>query len=854
MQENALVHLHYGRHKNWIRLRACQGVGRRGFSRSMTRLRPSTILLFCATAISALLALAPWFRNRQYLRDLYDYGLVLAANGHMERGEYPYVDFTTPIQAGFLGLNWMVERGTGGTYGGLTLGAAGLIVLSAVLLTLMLSRRWPWGLAVLVGGAVTIASASQHTILWHNALGVFCLSVVAWSAAIAPVWRRVTWPWHLLTAFGLILGGLNKVNFQLVALAVACAWALRLGVLRLASWGVVVRSILAVILAGVVAPIALELGWTGATISLWWHNVIMLPIGQRLGILDKLLTSDFLFREMHDYYGPSLIPAVGLFGVLITVAAAAGLGWLHRHDQINRMLAPVSALAAGLAGAVILQSNYEISHLGLAAWLVLAVSVWLGAGPTIPARRWLLAAVALPALALATSAWTSAWKGQRSQFGYSPAPRTAYVPVSQLVPSLGALQGLRLPPELADSLRMSERILPMADEQGRYFVFYGLGMEWMDRFFPARREKREPLWFHMGTSYDTAATSRLAARLRDGEFDVVFCTIARTEWPADIEQALGQKYTRENAGSVVFVWEPKAPDAPDLSDGFDTLARLGGNVVGAVLHSDRYHFKYRRSADGTVVMGTPRKTGQVMLNTPTYRVSGIAVIDRLPGTGDEPLASLAKITVHGSSPEEVLWSERLVLAPGEQTRRVAFTVDPGARSVMFWIDNGYTGQERKVFAGYRELEIQAAVEGPVAAPVLRPGVQPARLADREEVSALFGDQDWRPETLLLREAQPGAAGVGLTLGGEIWFHTPNMTGLVEGRIRKVPGPQDGPMVRVVWYKGGRLQLMQNGVVPDAGNYAFRVWTAEPGGWIGILTDPGENAAVEVEVTHSTLQP
>jgi hypothetical protein len=149
--------------------------------------------------VLAVVALLPWWRNHGYLRDLYDYGLVITANGHMNRGERPYVDFTTPIQAGFLGLNWLIEKAGGGTYAALTRGGAGLIVLSGLLLPLMLARRWPWWAALAVGAAITVGSVSQHTIVWHNSLGVFCLAVAVIAAAIARccgarTGRGICWP------------------------------------------------------------------------------------------------------------------------------------------------------------------------------------------------------------------------------------------------------------------------------------------------------------------------------------------------------------------------------------------------------------------------------------------------------------------------------------------------------------------------------------------------------------------------------------------------------------------------------------------------------------------------------------
>lgn len=812
-------------------------------------------MFYCSLLAGVVLALLPWLRNRHYLRDLYDYGLVLAANGHLDRGEYPYVDFTTPIQAGFLGLNWLVERLLGATYGGLTMGAAGLIAGSMVLLVLILAKRWPRWLALLTGGAITIASASQHTILWHNAIGVFCMAVAVWTAAIAPIWQRATWRWHLLTALGLLFGGVNKINFQLVALCAAFAWVIQARLLDRASGKSCACTLLGIFLVGCVAPIAWECWWTGASFQQWWNNVILLPAGQRLGILDQIVTRDFLFRSTHDYYGPSMFSQIGLFGLGMTLVAFTGLVWLHRDTHRRGLMAALSALTAGMAGAVLLQSNFEISHVGLSAWLALMVGVWLAQTKQAMVGKWLVFGVASPAVLLAIASWSSAWEGQRSQFGYSDAARSEYQEVSSVTSAMPQLEGLRLPSELVNSVKVFETNLPEPDSAGRYFVFYGLGTEWLDRFYPARRERGDPLWVHWGTSYDHAAIARLRAELeRQYEYDAVYCTVARrNEWPEDIGLVLRENYERKFIGSAMLGYTPRNSGAPDLSDGFDTLAKMGGNVIGAFFHFERSPLVFRSNADGNVVLGTQRSSGSVLLNTPTYRVQGVARFDRLPRADASPVKTLAKITVHGSIPEQLLWSDRLELSEGQQSVSVPFSVDPGGRRIVLWI-----AQEGSIesagFAGFRELEIHAAVEGPDMAPALRPNTLPARRARAEETETLFRLNSWRPQSTYVRGAELVNDRMILMPGGELWFHTPNMTGTIEGRITKGTGNTASPMVRIVWYKGGRLQLVQSGVVPDHDAYSFRVWTAEPGGWIGILTDKGDAAPVGVDLTAVNMQP
>lgn len=151
---------------------------------------------------AAVLLLAPWWRNRGYLCDLYDYGLVLAAVGRIDGGEKPYVDFLTPIQTATFLFNGWADRWGGGTFQAMTLAAGVLVVLPVALLQALLSRVWGQGLALAVAGAVVAGTVVQHTIVWHNSLGVVCLAMVAW------------------------VGALTKLNVHLVAIAVALGWGL----------------------------------------------------------------------------------------------------------------------------------------------------------------------------------------------------------------------------------------------------------------------------------------------------------------------------------------------------------------------------------------------------------------------------------------------------------------------------------------------------------------------------------------------------------------------------------------------------------------------------------------------------
>jgi hypothetical protein len=515
---------------------------------------------------------------------------------------------------------------------------------------------------------------------------------------------------------------------------------------------------------------------------------------------------------------------------------------------------PAAVLVATAGGAALLATNFEISSVGLAAWLVLAAGVWLGFGHG-GRGAWFVAGLALPALLLAVSGWRSAWQGQRSQFGYSIAPRAAYEPAASAGPAFAQLAGLRLPPELVHSLGVLDASLPEPDESGTRAAFLGLGMEWARRNFAVPSPKGQPLWIHWDTTYDAAAIARLRENLADesGPYRVVVTTVARDEWPQEIRNVLDGSYTTDHVGGVLRRWTRRDKDAVNLADSFETLSRLGGNLDGHFLHFDRAPLTFRRAGNGQLLLGTSRREGNVLLRAPTYRVRMRAALGRLPGRGDGPLYADLKVIVHGAVPEQVKWAARLELPAGEPMVTVPVEIDAQGKRLVLWAAQP-PEQEGRAFAGYREIEITHGIEDEGGAPVLRPRMPAEVPATPEMAASLFGGIAWRPQELRVRGGRAGPEGLVLQPGGEVWIHTDGMTGEVRGQATAGGGGKL-PFVRSIWFKGGRLQVLQNGEVPRGQPFDFHVWTAEPGGWIGIVADPTEGAEeAVVRIRSSTLIP
>jgi hypothetical protein len=181
--------------------------------------------------------------------------------------------------------------------------------------------------------------------------------------------------------------------------------------------------------------------------------------------------------------------------------------------------------------------------------------------------------------------------------------------------------------------------------------------------------------------------------------------------------------------------------------------------------------------------------------------------------------------------------------------------DGEGKRLLLWVTQP-DDQPGGLLAGYRDLEITHALESTDGAPRLRNDVPAEAAAAPAFGDSLFGPIGWRPQHLVVRgDGRPSAAGLELPAGAELWLHTPGMTGEIRGQLTAPRSTGSPPGVRVMWYKGGRLQILQQGIIPADRPFDFHVWTAEPGGWIGITVDPGEGVGPAlIRVTKSTLTP
>lgn len=791
------------------------------------------------------LVLIPWLRNHAYLRDFYDYGMVISGTARIAAGEQPYVDFATPIQTGVFLFNGWAETLGDGTFQAMTHGAAALIVITMVLFTGLLARRFSGVVAVLLAGALTAMMATQHTIIWYNTVGGLCLAMATWSAAIAPLWRRSHWGWHALTGAALVIGGINKLNFQLVALAGVLAWV------AFAAWAQrgegrrAVATVAGVLTCGIAIPLAIELAFTGASLAQWWENVVRIPLSGRSGDLLAVLDWKFYFAVRHDYYGPMPVQALGAVGVMMTFVAAMialrQLGWTRAAWVVG---------AAGFtvaSGAGLLATNYEIGYVAVGAWFVLLISLWLGFQLHRSGKIFHVALV-LPVVLMGGIAWRSAWEGHRSQFGHSPAARTDYVDAGSVAADFAFLRGTRLPPEISQSLEAGARWRQTLTAEEQQSVFYGPGLEWLERPWPTLKLPGMPLLMQGGTTYGAREETRLRTALgAGGPYRAVLVPEAWDYFGATVAEVLHADYSVRRLGPTWHHYEKLPVDVVSWQV-LEFLREFGGNVNSTHLLSQ---MKMHRLPDNRTLIGVTAGAGEMQLSLPSNRAQGEAVIHLLPEK-NFPESAKVRFEVFSLADGKSYprWSADIGLSDGQATTVVPFPLDAGGSPLRFVVTIPPEMVDH-VVAGWRALRILDAVDGPER-PFRRSAKNNTIDPATDDMCAALLPPDWPPRNVYVRNVGLEAHGLELWPGGEIWVRLGEMLSEISGVITVVG---DTPVasehgVQVFYLKGPKLDIMGETVMRESNRrFEFKARSSEPNGWLVITADKvGGASSLNVKIT------
>ncbi len=813
--------------------------------------RKRSWLLRLLALVLLVSSIVPWLKNHRYIRDFMDYGLVMAGSGRIGDGEAPYVDFITPIQAGFLHLNRLAEILGGGTYLGMTYGGLTLIVVSFVVLFAILRQHTSFGLAAGFAWGITVCTSSQHIIIWHNTLGVLAMTVAIWIAAIVSGNRHPKWYWYLGLVSALWVGGINKISFQLVALAGVTGFFLRARFLGQSNTRHLLFQLAGIISVGVVLPIATELILTGASIGQWHYNVMALAGAARAEYVKEMAGMAFYLRPLHDYYGLLPVPQFGiLFVVMILCLAIAG--WQNRPWQ-DRLMLLAASLGCMAVPLLLLATNHEIAYVTGGAAIGLTISLCLGFGIKLNSARWGNCLAAISVL-MAGPAWWSAWKGERSQFGHSPSPRSSYSVLADKAPEFAYLEGIKVPPEATESYVGLINHIGPPDERGQYAVFYATGVEWLERVWPMQKVEGLPLWMHDGTSYGPSESDLLLQMIMPpARFDQLVTSVPWDHWPGQAHVPVTLFTTPKFCGSVVKVYYTQQ-DLKLSNDPIRLINIFGTNFEPRLLRFDDDTL-FNRTKEGRVFFGTDDQPTEMGLEWKGSRLLGEPVIVRKEGAPRIPLKASFRIEYEVDGVWHHIWNDELELTPTESAKTGSISFDGRQRELRFMVELDEESRGRAA-AGWHPptlLDSRPSPENPP--PLVR---KPSAVNEHPE--QLLDDliaPSWRPDGVFIRGGSTAKERVLLGPGDQIWLQANQPLKAMNGLIR-VPDGDDRnmPLVRVLWWKAGRVQIAwQDTLNEDSRSHHFHAWSPGPEGWFGILVDPIEGtASVEVRIDEIVSHP
>ena len=794
-----------------------------------------TLLLLGACTV------AVWLHNRDILRDMADYSTMIVAAGKIEAGLKPYTGVRTPIQSSLYLLNYLTEQVFGRSYLALTWGGLVQALGGGLLLRAMIVRRLGPVQATVVALAVVLAGLLQHMLFFYNPVGILCFAVVLFGLAIEPA----LWPvrsWGTMAVLGALwLGGINKLNFQAATLGIA-------GLLSVTAWtsgripfAVVVRNAVLMALCGLVLPLVFELTWTGASLAQWFENVVEMPNGRHAYVREAAGWGMYL-RPVHDFHHHLLIRPIGGIGLGLLLVAGGWLlrdAWVRRRPAVDWIARLVLVGLGGAAGALLMITNHETVMLTSLAYPIMVVAIYLNipAPEEATARRigWGIVALNLPWV---VAGGYAAWHGSRLLYGLNPPARSEYVRVHTDARALRYLEGVRmLPGQIDANERMAAKLRTMEDPDGKLKgVFFGPGLEWMERAYPEAIVPGAPIGLLAG----------MTLREQDGDYFKGLVDAGRRrmveqrDWellPSSIQQLLARDYRPERVSGRDIMYHPRAARVPPV-------AAAGP----AVLSADAY----RDAAGGNVLItSTPYADGMALQSGPggtafgatratnwswpfgTYDGEGKAVARLQPGATTTGVVTFRVIAGDPQS-GEVLWEAPVVLGPERREVVLPVLLQPGGRPV--WLQTAVPeAAAGQFFGGWREMRITRTNEQNQSAAV---PFGHGLVRVWPEAGEPLTHQVW-----FSREGQRLSGDGEATLPAENWRRDTLQSGKLSVTAEFTPDPAnpgDHLVMTLAWYRGSRFEIMTEKEIDPrtTPRLTLEGYVPEAGGWVGLLTRTG----------------
>ncbi len=334
---------------------------------------PITNGLALAASIVCLFYL--WTLNYNKLGSFYDYSIMADAAGKFAAGLRPFRDFVSPLQSLPIWLAHACELLFGPRYLALAYGNL-LLTLGLFFIVVHYARKgFSFPSAILIGMAVVVASSLQHGIIWYNSIALLLLSAISLKCADLLRSQAIRPRDACMVAALLLLIGMTKMNFYLVAICmVACfAFARAISGPRFENKKNI-AGMCALAVAVCCAPPLIESFANHVALASWLRQVILLPASTRTGTLAIALNPTFYFQEQNPWYPGTVLRGAVLFCFAIYGFLAYSVEERFRADQhrdVKGLIVRIGMICLFWGATLILVlSNVEIESLCLCFCLV----------------------------------------------------------------------------------------------------------------------------------------------------------------------------------------------------------------------------------------------------------------------------------------------------------------------------------------------------------------------------------------------------------------------------------------------------------------------------------------------------
>jgi hypothetical protein len=535
-----------------------------------------------ALAIGALWLCFIWHRNYDLLGDFYDYSIVTSAAGYLDHGLKVYRDFSSPLQSLTIYLCWFAELVFGHRYlalgyANLTIGLAGYFILARAL-----KNRLPPLLDVLTAAAFCVCTVFQHGIVWYNSIAILLLALIVICSVTLYGEEQIRPGIIIVLCALLFLSSMCKLNFHLLACAIVGGILLLRGIKL--GWPKKWLALIPLLfVCGAVLGPLLEIVVNGTTLREFFYDVVRTPAG-RVHLAREFSNPNLFLGKFWDFYPYNWSAGIYLKAALIYVisgflafsqSSAEGADVRGEGLLRSKFLAPAGLASFLLASMALTVSNVETQMLtsafmliGLSAVFVMFRSELCGvAGGEFKAGIFLLAAFYFIAgsesafmhsrIYYGQPALTQTQPGSAQELERAQGLTYDQIPVydgSSISPKLaGYFSGVRFTEIGRARLRKIFSFIEANHLDGRLQnVYWGPGLEILNRLEGNIPKGRFPLWYHGGATLRAADGPPLLREFKRSNYEWVISTDAISEMPQEVHDYIFSNYDRSGDEDILF--------------------------------------------------------------------------------------------------------------------------------------------------------------------------------------------------------------------------------------------------------------------------------------------------------------